>query len=142
MLKMTPERFTLDHPFGISISSTLNESSLPTSEMIEKRDMDTGYVWYDLAPTELHNQHIAMSLCFHHGTIHTLSIYPFHEDGSTKSWGDWSETTERQNTEIIKTWLTARGYPVGLYSWGEVWAGYDAKSASGYGGVRYNSTNQ
>ena len=142
MLKMKPTSFTLNHPVGISISSSLVESSLPTSDVIEKRDMKNDYIWYDVAPANIYDRLIAISLCFHNGLIDSVSIYACHEGDFTKSWGDWSETTERSNAEAVKAWLTSLGYPAGVYDWGEVWAGYDAKSASGYGGIRYNPANQ
>ena len=112
---MTPTGFTLDHPLGISISRSLVESSLPTSDLIERRDMKNDYIWYDVTPTIIYDRLIAISLCFHNGLIDSLSIYACNEDDSTKSWGDWSETTERSNAEAVKTWLTSLGYPMGVY---------------------------
>jgi hypothetical protein len=100
--------------------------------------MKTGYVWYDFSPAEICGQFLALSLCFHNGILDRLSIYSCCADNSTKSWGDWSESKERQNAEDVKSWLSSLGYPTGIYDWGEIWAGYDAKSASGHGGVRYN----
>ena len=38
--------------------------------------------------------------------------------------------------------VRSRWYSIGNYDWGEIWAGYDSKSASGFAGIRYNSEPQ
>ena len=53
------------------------------------------------------------------------------------SWGDWSQEKEQLRARHTEDWLRTMGHPTGTFAWGEVWAGYDPKAASGGGGVRY-----
>ncbi len=52
-------------------------------------------------------------------------------------WNDWSEAKERACATDTEKWLSNLGYKLGIFPWGEIWAGYDAKGGSGSAGVRY-----
>ena len=78
-----------------------------------------------------------MSLCFHNSALDSLSLALTDAALYGASWSDWSEERERLRARHTEDWLLALGYPAGTFSWGEVWAGYDPKGASGGGGVRY-----
>ena len=130
------EGFSLKHPCGLRVERALHESSLSTRADVEARDMRNGYVWYRLPSAEIVGHQIAMSLCFYRGALESISIAD--EDlRYGASWDDWSEEKERARADATKRWFAALGYEVGSYPWGEVWTGFDAKSASGGGGVRF-----
>jgi len=86
-------------------------------------------------------QSIAMSLCFYKGQLEMISLAVC-DDRFGTSWDDWSEVKERERTEATRLWLEEMGFPVGDYSWGSVWAEFDAKGASGGGGIRFNIAGQ
>ncbi len=72
---------------------------------------------------------LGMSLCFFKGQLEMISLAVC-DDRFGTSWDDWSEVKERDRTEATRLWLEEVGFPVGDYSWGSVWAEFDAKGAS------------
>lgn len=132
------EGFSLEHPCGLHIERGLRESTLSNRVDVEVRDMHTGYVWYDLPKAEITGHQIAISLCFCRGTLESISVADT-DDSYGADWDDWSEEKEKARAEATKRWFSALGYSVGSYSWGEIWAEFDTKSASGGGGVRFRA---
>ncbi|RPJ56109.1 MAG: hypothetical protein EHM12_10815 [Dehalococcoidia bacterium] len=102
--------------------------------------MKTGWIWYRLPDWVQGSLIIGVELAFHNGTLESIHFYPRGESESDEidSWKDLSEEKERLRAEAAASWLRARGFPLGRYKWGEVWAGYDAKGAVGLGLVRYS----
>ena len=79
-----------------------------------------------------------MNLCFRLGLLDSISIAASDAELGS-SWSDWSEEKERTRAERTAAWLAAQGYVSGTFTWGEIWAGYDAKAGSGSAVIRYNS---
>lgn len=138
---MQPNEFQFDHPCGLRVSRYLPESQVATVEGVIPRDMGTGYVWYTLPVTILEGDFLAMSLCYHHGRLDSLLIRVSDEDPEP-DWSQWSEDKEHAAVSKTTAWFEARGYPLGSYEWGTIWACYDPKSATGQGGIRYKHQSQ
>ena len=138
---MHPPDFIFDHPSGLRISRALRETEVATLEGVSKRDMGTNYVWYSLPNRNSGSENILISLCFHSGTLDSISI-AIDDPDLGSSWSDWSEQKERMRADRTEAWLAAQGYPTGTYPWGEIWAGYDPKGGSGSAGIRYKSEPQ
>ena len=129
------EPFHFILPNGLSLEPTCSK------EVIEKystsiRDMNTGYVWYDIPEQELDGQTFVVSLCLHEETLESYTV-TLTDDKYGTSWDDWSEEKEKQRAEDTKKFLKKIGCSPGTYKWGEVWAVFDCKSGQGIGGVRY-----
>ena len=135
---MHPPDFIFDHPSGLRISRALRETEVATLEGVSKRDMGTNYVWYSLPNRNSESENILISLCFHSGTLDSISI-ALNDPDLGSSWSDWSEQKEWMRADRTEAWLAAQGYPTGTYPWGEIWAGYDPKGGSGSAGIRYKS---
>ena len=55
------------------------------------------------------------------------------------SWSDWSQESELARKAFHEHWLsTALRLPLGDYSWGSVWSGYDPKGGFSSVVVRYH----
>jgi hypothetical protein len=55
------------------------------------------------------------------------------------SWADWSEEKERQRKQIHGHWLRAlTGHASHVYTWGEIWSGFDPKSGSSSIVIQYS----
>ena len=130
-------RFALRHPCGLLIEQGLRESEVGATPGVRARDMRTGYVWYDLPRAEIAGQMVAMSICFYKEKLNALSIAVLDDTLYGSSWGDWSAAKEQARAEATGRWLADVGFPVGTYAWGIVYAGTDAKTGDGGGGVRF-----
>jgi len=128
--------FVLEHPCGLRVERSLQESLVQQVDGVSSRDMGTGYVWYRLPLAEIAGRRISMSVCFHEHRLESLSLADVDPEFGT-SWDDWSEAKEKARADATKRWLEAVGYPVGDYDWGVVWAGTDPKTGDGGGGVRF-----
>lgn len=131
--------FELLHPAGVAISRGLTQAKLMDSfkgQDLPHQDMGTGWVWIRLPPFPDGELVVAISLGFNRGTLEQISLSDANPKYGT-SWDDWSEKQEQLRANAMGRWLTDRGYAAGSYSWGSVWAAYDAKSGSGSAGVRY-----
>ena len=135
---MHPPEFILDHPSGLRLSRSLREAEVATLAGVGKRDMGTGYVWYSLPIWNPESDNILISLCFHSGTLDSISVALYDPDLGS-SWSDCSEEKERTRADRTEAWLAAQGYPTGTFPWGEIWADYDPKGGFGSAGIRYNS---
>jgi hypothetical protein len=134
----TPRLFEIEHPIGLSIGRALNEGDINDLQPnVTVRDMKTGWVWYDLNPVPIHAQRIGMSLSFFDCVLRDIMLW--HDDDSLygAGWHQWSEEKEKLRVKNTRKWLRDLGYPTGVYSWGEVWAQYDAKDGFGRGGITY-----
>ena len=135
---MHSREFTFNHTAGIRISRNLRECDVSGLDGVTRRDMGTGYVWYSIPCSESDPTNILFSLCFHSGILDSISLAVC-DAALGSSWNDWSEDKERMRAKLTEDWLAANGYTTGSYPWGEIWAGYDPKGASGGGGIKYNS---
>jgi hypothetical protein len=74
---------------------------------------------------------------FFNGTMKKISLSIY--DPSVRGWEDWSESKEllakQKHDDILTTIL---GSPPYLYSWGEVFSTYDARSGTSQITVRYS----
>ena len=134
---LNSKEFDLQHPSGLRIHRGLSEVDTENTPGVSRSDMQTGYVWYRLPTSLMGSQRVAMSLCFFKRQFDSISL-AVSEERFGLSWNDWSESKERDRTEATRLWLEEIGYPVGEYSWGRIWAEFDAKGGSGGGGVRFN----
>ena len=134
--------FTFQYPGGMRIGSGLHEEALagllgqPGFERREKGG--AGWVWYHLPALQEGAVTIDIELGFHDGALQQISL--FQDDPALYGTGDRTgqENKEQLRAENTRSWLRARGFPVGHYAWGEVWAAYDPRSNFGSGGVRYS----
>ena len=135
---MMSKEFIVEHPCGILISRELKESEMSSVNDAEKQDMKTGYVWYSLPATQVLGKNVAFSLCFFNGILTSISLALSNPNLYGSGWDNWSEKKERLRSKHTGEWLETNGYRLGSHPWGKVWATYDAKGASGGGGVQYN----
>ncbi|MBL9185660.1 MAG: hypothetical protein JNN17_26170 [Verrucomicrobiaceae bacterium] len=136
--KKQPPEFTFDHPIGLQICRHLAETEAAAIDGVIRRDMETGYVWYVIPSTLCGKEWVSMSLCFQRSNLDSLSVAVI-DDMPGQESKEWTEDKERLRTKRTSAWLSALGYPPGSYTWGEIWCEYDPRSASGGGGVRFNS---
>jgi hypothetical protein len=132
--------FELICPNGIHIRRGLKESEVAALQEflnIHRKDMRTGWVWYQLPQFEDAGMQVGISLAFLHGTLKELSVCDLNADLYGKGWDEMTEEKERLRAANTAKWLERRGYPPDRYDWGEVWASYDPKGGTGSGGVRY-----
>ncbi|MEO7456323.1 MAG: hypothetical protein ABIY52_08675 [Gemmatimonadaceae bacterium] len=134
-----PPEFRLDHPCGLAIRRGLDESAAEALPDARRRDMLTGHVWYDLPQADIHGTRVAMSVCFVQRQLTLMQCAVADPALYGASWDDWSEAKERLRAHATERWLADAGYPVGTYSWGEVWARYHDRDASGGGGITFTT---
>jgi hypothetical protein len=133
------EEFELLHPVGLRVSRSLTEADLLSSfqhEQLKRTDMHTGWVWYRLPTFTESDLVIGISLGFNSGALEQVSLSDTHPKYGT-SWNAWSEEQELLRAKQIGSWLAGSGFAPGTYSWGTIWAGYDAKGGFGHAVVRY-----
>ena len=131
--------FEFRHPTGLSISRHLSETelilALPEAGA-SKTDMHTGWVWYRLPPFKDGEVVVGITLGFHSGVLESVTLTDAHSKYGA-GWSEWSEENELLRAVSISAWLSSKGYPVGTFAWGSVWAGYDAKGGFGAASVQY-----
>lgn len=103
--------------------------------------MGIGFVCYYLPESQGNPVTFSIGLCFHAGILDSVSVVAS-DSASRSSWDDWSEQGEMVRAKQTEEWFMQQGYATGHYSWGEIWSGYDVKSAAGGGGVRYLNSEQ
>lgn len=130
--------FALQYPGGLRVGADLREDALADlrgQPGFRQRGTGTdGWTWYCLPTFRESSVAIAVELGFRDGVLHQISLY--HDDPVV--YGTGGQDKEHIRAENTRTWLRAKGFPVGVYSWGEVWTSYDPRSNFGGGGVRYN----
>jgi hypothetical protein len=139
---MSVVEFQLEHPAGLHVSRHLTEVQLIAAMpavAASKSDMGTGWVWYRLPVFTDADLSVAVSLAFNRGVLEEISLADANFRYGAR-WSDWSEEFQRARAASIGTWLRARGFPAGTYSWGQVWWGYDAKGGGGSAAVRFTRT--
>lgn len=132
---MVREPFRLEHPCGVRIHPELREAEVSALAGETRHDMRTGYVWYSLPVARVVGQRVACRLCFHHGALSRFSVAVCDDELYGRGWSEWSQDKEERRARDTGSWFTAIGFPIGEYSWGTVYAGYDPRSATGGGGV-------
>lgn len=100
-----------------------------------RKDMGTGWVWYELSPYPEEDVIVGISLGFNSGKLEQVSLSDHHTRYGS-GWESWSEQNEVMRAESIGNWLSRKGFPSGSYSWGMVWSGYDSKGGFGSAVVR------
>lgn len=135
-----PPPFELLHPQGLRIARGLGAKQLvgDHAALIERcSEPGDGWAMYRLHPWMDGGLCLGVDLMFRHGLLAECHLW--HDDDALygSSWDDWSERKERQRARALRDWLAARGSPVGVYGWGEVWASYEPRRGFGGGGVRY-----
>lgn len=132
--------FELLHPQGLRIARGLSSAQLlhAHAALVEtSSEPGAGWATHRLHPWMDGGLRLGVELMFHHGLLAECHLW--RDDGATcaGSWEGWSERKERQRARALRDWLAARGSPVGVYAWGEIWAQYEPRSGFGGGGVRY-----
>jgi hypothetical protein len=123
------KQFILQHPAGLSISSSLTEADLAGIDC-PRNDMRTGWVWYQLPAYQDGDVTVGIALGFNLGKLEQVSLSDTHNKFGT-GWDNWSEQKEKLRAKSIGDWLSRKGFRVGSHSWGSVWCGYDAKGGFG-----------
>lgn len=130
--------FMLQYPGGLRIGAGMREEALADLRgQPGFRPRETGadgWAWYCLPALRDGSVAVAVELGFRDGTLQQISLY--HDDPIL--YGPGAKDKEHVRAENTRTWLRAKGFPVGVYPWGEVWTSYDPRSDFGSGGVRYN----
>lgn len=133
--------FEFHHPAGLRISRHLSDaeliSVLPEVDT-SKTDMRTGWVWYRLPPFKDGEVVVGIALGFNSGVLESVTLTDAHTKHGT-GWNEWSEEKERFRAASIGSWLGSKGYPVGTFSWGSIWAGCDSKGGFGSASVQYTA---
>jgi hypothetical protein len=134
---MSVSEFSLIHPAGLIVSRALGEEAfLALNPGSTHRDMGNGWVWYQLPTFMDAGVTVAVALGFNLGTLEQITLSDV-DPKYGSSWEDWSEKQEHLRAGAISAWLKDKGFPLGNYHWGTVWAGYDAKGGIGQGRVRF-----
>lgn len=136
---MNRTEFELQHPAGIRISRSLTEQALlaSLSGVEDSRiDMGTGWVWYRLPLFPDGTTVISVSLAFHLGRLEMIQLTDT-DKAYGAGWDHWSEAGERDRAESTSRWLTAKGFPPGVYRWGEIGCTFDPKGGFGSATVRF-----
>lgn len=132
--------FRYSHPSGFSISSELTKADIELAiPELSPRDMETGWILYDLKPAELDNQCVTFSIAFFDDLVRKITITVQDEPKDGSNWNQWSEADEHKSAEDAGAWLQSLGYQAGNYDWGTVWWGYDAKSGFGSAIISYKA---
>ncbi|MCG8436130.1 MAG: hypothetical protein MJA83_19090 [Gammaproteobacteria bacterium] len=129
--------FSISLNLGVTISRRLKESDVVALGGVEATDMGNGYVCYRLPVVTIEDASVSFILYFNKGVMESVTVRARSSETHAGGWSDWSEEEEKRCAEYTSAWLLKAGCPPGQYSWGEVWAGYDTKGASGYGVIRY-----
>ncbi len=135
---MNQKDFCILHPSGVEISSKLVESDISSIGGVKSRDLQTGWVWYDLPSATIHDKNIIFSIAFFNGKLNNIDIALDDPELYGASWSDWDENKEKLRAKNTGEWLGAIGYKLGSYSWGRIQTFYDSKGGCGYASVRYN----
>jgi hypothetical protein len=122
-------QFTLRHPIGLSISSSLTEAELAGFDC-PRNDMRTGWVWYQLPAFQEDDVLVGIALGFNLGKLEQVTLSDTHNKFGS-GWDDWSEQKETLRAKSIGDWLSRKGFPSGSYAWGVVWCGYDPRGGFG-----------
>ena len=133
--------FKFQYPNGPLIDRHLSEFCLNSTDYplaIVRHEMNTGWVWYQLPAFNDHSIQIVISLAFYNDVLSQISLAHVDELIYGSSWSSWSENKELLRVQTTKKWLENKGYSLGKYAWGEIWANYDPKSGSGSAGIRFN----
>ena len=131
------QEFQIELQNGITINSKLNESDIAGLPNINQRDMNNGYVWYALPPTEINGEAIVFNICFFKTKIKSISVSISNPEKYGSGWNDFSEAKEKLRAKDTEAWLNRLGHYTGNYPWGQIWAGYDSKGGNGHGVIRY-----
>lgn len=141
-LRQMPTRpFSLEHPAGIHVSRDLPEAEVRDIPDVRRRDMGTGYVWYDLPSFRQGSEEIWVSLCYFKSALLSISV-GMESPALPGSLHELSGTRELRRAEMIASWLDSKGWKLGRYPWGEVWAYRDPKTGDGCGGVHFGSPHR
>lgn len=132
-------KFEIELKDGLKISSSLMEKDISIIPEAHPRDIGNGYVWYSLPPAEIDSLQVVFGLCFYEGELRDINVSLSNPELYGGSWNDFSEAKEKLRAKHTEEWLSKRGYKVGTFAWGSVWAGYDSKGGFGHAVVRYNS---
>lgn len=133
------KEFSLNYPGGVAIARGLTEQALVAAvPNAKKRDMNTGWVWYSFPALSDEGMVVGISLAFFNGTLREMSCA--HSDSALygSSWNEWSREKEELRVRNTTAWLKKKGYSLGTFPWGQVWASFDEKGGFGSGGVRYS----
>ncbi len=133
--------FVLQWPGGPRIDRDLREEALAAfrgQPGFRLREAGAaGWTWCHLPTFQDGPTPIDLELGFQDGTLRQISL--FHDEPTLYGADEAAQPTNREHLRAEKTrvWLRSKGFPVGSYPWGEVWANYDPRSDFGSGGVRY-----
>lgn len=135
--------FEFSHPCGIKVGPALKETvikeAIDATSEIKVRDMNTGWIWYDLPIVITADKHMRMSLAFFSGVLCEIQLADTNSSLYGSSWNDWSESREKLRAKNTEGWLNELSFSIGSYSWGQIWAGYDAKGGFGHAIIRYKT---
>lgn len=134
----TQKIFKIFHPLGFDIGPNLNSKELSFFEDIKVRNMNTGWIWYDLPVKEIQNKNVIISLGFNNEKLEMIDLAL--DDAKLyggPNWSDYDERKEKLRAKDTEIWLKSIGYNIGKYFWGEIWADYDPRSGSGSAGIRF-----
>ena len=125
---------------NIELSPALSRDNFiqlyPQNSVKQIRDMNNGYIWYDLKEKIYPNDNqIAISLCFApNGYLQHIHIYPqYYGTEVNRSWSDWSPEDMERDKEYCNNWLTrycGLKNSFNQYSWGELSSFSDPRSCT------------
>lgn len=133
--------FNFQYPNGPFIDRYLSESLLNSFcknlSIVQHDIKNTDWVWYQLPAFRDDSIKIGISLAFCNGILTQMSLAHVDEKIYGSDWCSWSEDKELLRVQKTREWLESKGYSLGIYTWGEIWANYDSKSGAGSAGVRF-----
>jgi hypothetical protein len=96
------------------------------------------YCTFSVGSYQLAGLSLSISLGFYGEQLETIGL--FHDAKALgSSWADWSEEKERQRKQIHDHWLRElTGHASHVYTWGEIWSGFDPKSGSSSIVIQYS----
>ncbi|MDR0672399.1 MAG: hypothetical protein LBF93_01785 [Zoogloeaceae bacterium] len=120
----------------IPATATFDETLLLAPDRNTVWDVETGYKWIYIYRIPIDREYINFSLCFYQGRLFCAEIAfmkwgKVNHAGKIKpwSWDDWSEEEELSDEQRYNRWLDKTIGRKREFSWGQVVARYDLKSA-------------
>ncbi|WP_188151475.1 hypothetical protein [Teredinibacter waterburyi] len=133
------KEFEIELNNGINIPPRLSEATVSKMEGVHPGDIGNGNVWYWLPENEIDGLKIIFGFCFNIGVLKSINVSISNPEIYGGSWDDFDEAQEKRRAKDTENWLGSRGYAVGNYPWGSVWAGYEGKGGFGQSVVRFIS---
>ena len=116
----------------------------PKNHILQIRDMENGYIWYDMRET-IYDNEIPIHLCFNpQKALEFVNLYPQSFDiNAIRHWEEWSPEEVEKEKKYCDEWLVkfcGLQNEENFFSWGSVSSYFDPRSCSS--GISIHYTNR